>query len=146
MILKASAKDFNIINGVINGYYHEAALKLGISDAEMNVLYVLGYEGSGCYQSLLYKNTGLTRSTVNTIIRRFEKQELLYLEKGKGRNTCVILTTKGEEHLKNTSQKIVDIENHIFMNWTEEERITFLKLNQKYAAELKNEIDKMEGK
>ena len=91
-------KEFNIVSGAINGYYHEAALKLGISDAEMNVLYVLSYEGSGCYQSLLYKNTGMTRSTVNTIIRRFEKEELLYLKSGKGRNTCVYLTEKGEKY------------------------------------------------
>lgn len=139
-------KEFNIINGAINGYYHEAALKLGISDAEMNVLYVLSYEGSGCYQSLLYKNTGMTRSTVNTIIRRFEKEELLYLKSGKGRNTCVFLTEKGEKYLKDTVQKIVDIENRIFKGWPEEDRAEFLRLNQKYADELKDEIDQMEGR
>lgn len=139
-------KEFNIVNGAISSCYHEAALKLGISDAEMNVLYVLSYEGNGCYQSLLYKNTGLTRSTVNTIIRRFEKEELLYLKNGKGRNTCVFLTDKGERYLESTAQKIVEIENRIFMNWSEEERMIFLHLNQKYASELKDEIDKMKGK
>lgn len=138
-------KEFNIVSGEISGYYHEAALKLGISDAEMNVLYVLSYEGSGCYQSLLYKNTGMTRSTVNTIIRRFEKEELLYLKSGKGRNTCVFLTRKGEKYLEETAQKIVDIENRIFMSWTEEDRTIFLKLNQKYAEGLKDGIEKMKG-
>ena len=138
-------KEFNIVDGAINGCYHEAALKLGISEAEMNVLYVLSYEGSGCYQSLLYKNTGMTRSTVNTIIRRFEKKELLYLKSGEGRNTCVFLTEKGEKYLEETVQKIVDVEDRIFRSWTEEERTTFLKLNQKYAAELKAGIDQMEG-
>ena len=137
-------KELRIADGVINGCYHEAALKLGISDAEMNVLYVLSYEGSGCYQSLLYKNTGMTRSTVNTIIRRFEKEELLYLKSGKGRNTRVFLTEKGQKHLEDTVQKIVDIENRIFMGWSDEDRTLFLNLNQKYAAELKNEIEKME--
>lgn len=139
-------KEFNIVSGAINGCYHEAALKLGISDAEMNVLYVLSYEGNGCYQSLLYKNTGLTRSTVNTIIRRFEKEKLLYLKSGQGRNTCVFLTEKGQKYLEDTAQKIVDIENHIFANWSEEDRKMFLYLNQKYASELKDEIDKMKGK
>lgn len=138
-------KEFNMVSGAISGSYHEAALKLGISDAEMNVLYVLSYEGSGCYQSLLYKNTGMTRSTVNTIIRRFEKEELLYLKSGKGRNTCVYLTKKGEKYLEDTVQKIVDIENRIFMSWVEEDRKIFLKLNQKYADELKDGIEKMEG-
>lgn len=138
-------KEFNIVSGAINGCYHEAALKLGISDAEMNVLYVLSYEGSGCYQSLLYRNTGMTRSTVNTIIRRFEKEELLYLKSGTGRNTCVFLTTKGEKYLEDTVRKIIDIENRIFMAWTEEDRMIFLKLNQRYADELKNGVEKMKG-
>lgn len=139
-------KEFNEVNGLISSYYHEAALKLGISDAEMNVLYALCYEESGCYQSLLYKNTGMTRSTVNTVIRRLEREGLLYLKSGQGRNTCVFLTEKGEKYLDDTAQKIVDIENRIFMSWPEKERITFLKLNQKYAAELKQEIEKMEGR
>lgn len=139
-------KEFNIVNGMINGYYHEAALKLGLSDVEMNILYALCMEGSGCYQSLLYKNTGLTRSTVNTVIRRFEKAELMYLKNGKGRNTCVFLTEKGERFLKDTVQKIVDLEAYIFSNWTEEERSLFLELNKKYAADLKAGIDRMEGK
>ena len=139
-------KEFNIVNGMINGYYHEAALKLGLSDVEMNILYALCMEGSGCYQSLLYKNTGLTRSTVNTVIRRFEKAELMYLKNGKGRNTCVFLTEKGESFLKNTVQKIVDLEGYIFSNWTDEERSLFLKLNKKYAAALKAGIDRMEGR
>lgn len=137
-------KEFNIVNGTINGYYHEAALKLGLSDVEMNILYALCMEGNGCYQSLLYKNTGLTRSTVNTVIRRFEKADLLYLKSGKGRNTCVFLTEKGEKYLADTAQKIVDIETHIFANWTEEERSMFLRLNKKYAADLKEGIDRME--
>lgn len=137
-------KEFNIVNGMINGYYHEAALKLGLSDVETNILYALCMEGSGCYQSLLYKNTGLTRSTVNTVIRRFEKADLLYLKSGKGRNTCVFLTEKGEKFLEDTVQKIVEIETCIFSNWTEEERSMFLKLNKKYAADLKAGIDRME--
>ena len=139
-------KEFNIVNGMINGYYHEAALKLGLSDVEMNILYALCMEGSGCYQSLLYKNTGLTRSTVNTVIRRFEKAELMYLKNGKGRNTCVFLTEKGERFLKETVQKIVDLEAYIFSNWTDEERSLFLKLNKKYADDLKAGIDRMEGR
>jgi len=66
---------------------------------------VLSYEGSGCYQSLLYKNTGMTRSTVNTIIRRFEKEELLYLKSGKGRNTRDFSDRKGTKHLEDTVSK-----------------------------------------
>ena len=73
------------------------ALKLGLSDVEMNILYALCMEGSGCYQSLLYKNTGLTRSTVNTVIRRFEKAELMYLKKRKRKEYLRVSYRKGRK-------------------------------------------------
>ena len=56
--------------------------------------------GSGCNQSVLYKETGMTRSTVNSAIRKLENAGILYLTAGRGRNTCVVLTEKGEGYMR----------------------------------------------
>ena len=86
--MKVEFKEFNSIIGKINGIYHEAALKMGMSDSERDILYVLCDKGSGCNQSVLYKETGMTRSTVNSAIRKLENKGILYLTAGTGRNTC----------------------------------------------------------
>ena len=63
-------KEFNEAFGKINEAYHEAAVKLGLSDTEMEIFYIFYIYGSGCRQSVLYKESGLTKSTVNSAIRK----------------------------------------------------------------------------
>lgn len=141
--MKVEFKEFNSIIGKINGIYHEAALKMGISDSERDILYVLCDKGSGCKQSALYKETGMTRSTVNSSIRKLEKAGILYLTAGQGRNTCVVLTEKGEKYITETVGKLVEIENRIYLNWTPEERQFFLQLNQRFADELEKSVQNL---
>lgn len=136
-------KECNQVIGEIEGIYHEAAVRLGLSDSELNILYVLGNYDNSCNQSALYKETGMTRSTVNSTVRKLEKEGILYLTPGKGRNTCVSLTEKGEAYQKDTVQKLIEAENRVYLGWNEEERELFLKLNRQFADALKAEVDRM---
>jgi len=51
--------------------------------------------GEGCNQSALYKNSGLGKSTINSALKKMEKEGYLTIEKGEGRNTRVFLTDAG---------------------------------------------------
>lgn len=141
--MKVELKEFNNISGKISSAYHEAALKMGITDSERDILYVLFDNGSGCNQSVLYRETGMTRSTVNTAIRKLERAGILYLTAGVGKNTRVVLTEKGETFLERTIKKLVEIENNIYKHWTSEERRIFIELNQRYADELSRDIQNL---
>ncbi len=129
-------KDFNNVVSTINGCYHEIALKLGLSDSEFDILYILHDKGNGCNQSVMYKETGMTRSTVNSSIRQLEKKDVLYLQAGVKNNTCVYLTEYGKEFLSSTIEKVVEIENAIFSSWSKEEQTLFIELNKRYAIQL----------
>lgn len=141
--MDVALKEFNQISGKINAIYHKAALKLGLSDSEMNILYTLCNKGSGCRQSALYKETGMTRSTVNSAIRKMEKAGILYLKTGEGRNTCVVLTEKGEQYLAQTAGRLIEAENKLFARWTQEEREMFLCLNRKMEEELRRAVEEL---
>ena len=91
------AGQYTYLAGEINALYHEAAVKMGISDSVQNILYVICEQGNQCLQSEISKRTGISRQTINSAIRKLEKDEILYLEQGKGRNTIVCLTEKGEK-------------------------------------------------
>lgn len=142
--MTSALKEYNEINGNIQAAYHDAAVKLGLSDSEMDILYVICQESSGCFQSALYKKTGMTRSTVNSAVRKMEKDGLLYLTAGGGRNTKVNLTEKGGVFLSATVGKIMEIEREIWAEWTDEEREIFINLNKRYAARLREKIDALE--
>ena len=81
---------YTYLAGEINALYHEAAVKMGISDSIQNILYVLCEKGGKCLQSEISKLTGISRQTINSAIRKLEKEEIVYLEQGKGRNLASI--------------------------------------------------------
>ena len=85
-------KEWVYIEGLMQSAYHEAALKMNLSDSEFWILYVFNFHQEGCNQSVLYKEACLTKSTVNSAIRKMEQKDLLYLTPGEGRNTMVFLT------------------------------------------------------
>ena len=85
-------KEFYNLLSQVNSVYHDAALKLGLTDSELDILYSLNEHGSVCNQSIFYKETGTTKSTINSAVRRMEQAGYLYLKPGTGRNTwcCTI--------------------------------------------------------
>ena len=77
--------EYSAIESLIGCAYHEAALKMHLADSELCILYTLHTHGPGCLQSTLYKETGLTKTTVNSALKKLEKGGTLYLTPGPGR-------------------------------------------------------------
>ena len=131
------AGQYTHLAGEINALYHEAAVKTGISDSVQNILYVICENGGRCLQSEVSKLTGISRQTINSAIRRLEKDGIVYLEQGKGRNTILCLTEKGQKFALEKIVPLFEMENKIWNEWTPEERRQYLVLTQKYRDALK---------
>lgn len=127
--------------GQIDGLYHEAALKLNLTDSELNILYVLCVHGPGCLQSTLYKETGMTKSTVNSAVKKMEREGLLCLKPGEKRNTCVYATETGEALMEQTVCRLIELENNIYDAWSPEEQQTFLRLNRDYTEQFRKILE-----
>ena len=78
--MEVAFKEFNQILGNINAAYHEVCVKLGISDSEFDILYILCDLGDGCNQSAIYKNSGLGKTTINSAIKKMEKKGYITLQ------------------------------------------------------------------
>lgn len=91
---------FNYMMSEINAIYHDIAVRMGISDSVQSVLYAICENGEQCLQSDIYKQIGTSRKTINTAIHKLEKDGLVYLEQGQGRNTIVCLTESGKVFAK----------------------------------------------
>ena len=70
--------EYNAIESLIGCAYHEAALKMHLADSELCILYTLHTHGPGCLQSTLYKETGLTKTTVNSALEKLELENRIY--------------------------------------------------------------------
>lgn len=131
------AGQYTYLAGEINSLYHEAAVKTGVSDSVQNILYVICEKGDSCLQSEISKLTGISRQTINSAIRKLEKDEIVYLKQGQGRNTIVCLTEKGKQFASEKILPLFEIENRVWEEWTEEEQEQYLLLTQKYRDALK---------
>lgn len=73
--------------------YHDAALKLGMSDSVMLVLYTLCPCGGECMIGDI--TSGASKQTINSALRKLESEGSVYLEIFEGRKKKVHLTEKG---------------------------------------------------
>lgn len=142
-ILNEQLQRFNYLTGEIGQLYHEAALKLKLTDSAMSVLYTLCSEGGACPLSDICRLSGVSKQTVNSALRRLEKDGLICLKAVNGKQKSAELTEKGEQLADATVSKLISAENRIFESWTERERSEYLKLTCTYRDELKKEIDKL---
>lgn len=69
----------NFLISEMESLYHLADLRLGISDSASLVLYALYDAGGQCPLADIYKNSGISKQTINSAIRGLEKEGLLYL-------------------------------------------------------------------
>lgn len=135
--MKSKWNHFNYIVNEINSFYHEMTVKLGLSDSEFLILYVLNENSFECNQSEIYKNSGVSRKTINSTLQKMRREGYLTISQGNGRNTLVSLTDKGKELIKDSVDPIVMIENSLYDDWSKEEIDIYHNLTQKYLNEIK---------
>lgn len=128
---------FNHLLAETEGAYHEAAVRLGLSGSAMQVLYVLCSEGGSCPLQRIVRLSGASKQTINSAIRRLEKEEAVCLEAAGGRGKNVRLTPKGQELARRTVMPLMKIEDEIYASWTKEELRKYLELTERYLAALR---------
>lgn len=136
-------KRFNHLTSEINAAYHETAVKFGISDSAMQILYTLCSCGEPCPISEVCHLTGISKQTINSALRKLEQEGIIRLEQGGGRNKLILLTEKGKALSARTAIKIIEIENRIFDCWTKKEREVYLSLTQEYLDLFRKETEKL---
>ncbi len=140
---KDNLRRYNYLMSEIDGLYHEAAFKVGISDSVQRILYVVYSEDYRCLQSEIYKQSGVSRQTINSAIRRLEHDGIVRLEQGKGRNTIVCLTDEGIRFAKEKIEPLYQMEQEVFETWSLDEMALYLRLTEKYRDGLKEKLNQL---
>lgn len=97
-IIQDKVNQINCLNEEIDSLYHQAALKLEVSDCVLFVLYMLHTNDGKCLLYDIYKLSGISKQTVNSAIRKLENEETVYLENVMENRRWYILLKK-EKHI-----------------------------------------------
>lgn len=141
--IKEEMKRYNHLNTEIEGIYHEAARRLGLSDSAMFILYTICEHDGSCLLGDITRLLGISKQTINSALRKLEKDGIVFLESAGGKMKRVCLTEKGEQVMKDTVWKLIEIENNIFSSWEVQEREWYLELTQRYLTALKKGIQEL---
>lgn len=140
---RKKVRSYNYMTSEISAIYHDIAVRMGISDSVQSVLYAVCENGEKCLQSDICKQTGISRQTINTSIRKLEKDGIVHLEQGQGRNTIVCLTEKGKSFANEKVRPLLEIEDAIFSSWTDGELSLYLELTERYRDALKAKVEEL---
>ena len=103
--------------------YHEMAQHWGLPDSVMGVLYTLCDAGGRCSVREACRLGGMSKQTVNSALRRMEREGLIYLEAaGRGKDVC--LTEAGEGL------------NQVFAAWPQADVEQYLALTRRFQEAL----------
>ena len=133
----------NYLNAEIDALYHHASLKLGLTDSASRVLYTIYDNGESCLLGDIYKQSGVSKQTVNSAIRKLENEGIIYLEQHSGKAKKVVLTVAGKEYVQKTVARLFDAETAAFSSWTEEEINAHIGLTEKFVNSLREHIEKL---
>ena len=73
-------KRFNHLIGELDAVYHDMSLRLGLSDSESKILYTVCNFGDSCLLADVCRLTGLSKQTVNSAVRKLEREGVLYTD------------------------------------------------------------------
>ena len=115
--------------------YHEMAQHWGLPDSVRGVLYTLCDTGGRCSVREVCRLGGMSKQTVNSALRRMEREGLIYLEAaGRGKDVC--LTEAGEGLACRTALRVIQAENQVFAAWPQADVEQYLALTRRFQEAL----------
>ncbi len=133
----------NYLCSEIDSIYHQASLKLGLPDSCVRVLYTIYDNGTRCPLSDIYKQSGISKQTVNSALRKLEQDGVICLEKRDGRAKDVALTAGGQRLAEDTVARLYRAEQEIYAGWPEQEYAMYVNLLEKYTRQLRAAVEKL---
>ena len=132
--------EFNRLTREINEVYHNVSSKLGISDSAFIILYALVELGDGCRQADIVKAYCVNKQTINSSVKKLQKEGYIELRASKGLDRNIFVTPKGEKIIEEKIYTIFEIENSIINEFSNEEQIMLSLLTKKYLQKLKEKV------
>ncbi len=134
-------QQLNYLSSELNGLYHQASVKIGLSDSASQILYHLYADHGRCRLQDITTETGLSKQTIHSAICKLQEQGLLTLEQESGRRKLVRLTPQGQDYTAGTVARIFEAEKAAYQDWTEAEIREHLRLLQKYNDHFKKQLE-----
>ena len=132
--------EYTRLHSEMDGLYHTLAVRAGLSDSALDILYALCVLGDGCLQRDVCALSFTSKQTIHSSIRKLERDGLLRLQPGQGREVHIRLTPQGSRLIQEKVLPILDLERQAMACLSPEERESFLHLTRQYISHFRTLI------
>ena len=133
-------KQLNKMLSELDNLYQTMLMVNGLSDSEYIVMFAILSLGEGCLQKDIAENGFMSKKTINSTIKKLQKEGLIRLKAGKYPNMHIYLTSQGTEHVKNHVLPIIDVEERVLNSMSDDEFERLITGSAKYIAIFKNQV------
>jgi len=126
----------------IDNLYQSLLLNKGLSDSEYVVIFSILELGEGCLQKDIANNSYINKKTINSTIKKLEKNGIITLKAGKYPNMHIYLTQEGKDYIKNNIIPIIEVENNVMESVLDKEFESLTNTYSKYIKIFKEEVKK----
>ncbi len=133
-------KQLNSMLCEIDSLYQALLSAKNISDSEFVVINAILSLGESCLQKDIAETSYMSKKTINSTIKKLEKEGYLKLKAGKYPNMHIYLTPRGIEHIKNHIFPIIDVEERVLDSMSEDEFERLIVSSSKYIGIFKEHV------
>lgn len=130
-------KRCNHLVSEIDSVYHDMAKALGFCDSEMQILYTVYGNGGAIPLREIKICSGVSKQTLNSALRKLEKQGTVQLVLTDGKCKTVCLTDEGTSLCDATVSRMINAENEVFSSWDAKDVEIYLALNRRFLNDIK---------
>ena len=143
MTFKEFSREINRVYKKNCGVYYKLASHYGLTETMFDILYFVRENEDCSTQAQICNTLCLRKQTVNSALKKLEKEEYIYFSKeaGNQKNKKIHFTEKGEEMVRNTVDHIFEVERKAFEKLTPEEREGVLFYGLRHIEVLEKETD-----
>ena len=134
-------KQLNNMLCEIDSIYQLLLQNKNISDSEYAIIFAILGLGEGCLQKDIAEISYISKKTINTTIKKFERDGIIELKAGKYPNMHIYLTDKGYRYVEENIIPIIEFENKLMSNIPDNEFDIFSNLYSKYIKEFKKYLE-----
>ena len=132
------------INGMlseISSIYEKLLLAKNVPEGVFVVMSSILDLGEGCLQKDISATNYVNKKTVNSTIKKLQKEEFIELKAGKYPNMHIYLTNKGREYMRNNIIPIVEVESKALELMPVSEFETLVESYRKYIDNFREHVE-----
>jgi len=135
-------KRLNSILSEVDNLYQSLLKAHDISESEYVVMFAINELGEGCSQKDISENGYASKKTINSTIKKFEKDGILKLKPAKYPSMQIYLTDDGKKYMQDNIIPILKLESNVLDDVPENEFEALAQCYRKHLNAFRHHVEK----